>query len=94
MTFLLGGSSDIKISIAKNEKNNELWHCKYIFQEWEDYKAEIFTKNAKKSILSANSLVTASSDHIRDHDYDCVIDHCLSEEMSILALRENWSVPK
>ena len=67
MTFQRGDSSDIKIPTAENEKNNDLWHCKSIFQ---DYKAETFTLNVKKSIHPANSLLTASCDHIHDHDYD------------------------
>ena len=40
-------SSDTASTFFKNVKSIE------------DYKAEIFTLNAKKSILSANSLVTA-----------------------------------
>ena len=55
----------------------------------QDYKAEIFTLNAKKSILSAKSLVTASCNHNHDHDYDYVLDHYLTKEMSILASRGN-----
>ena len=88
MTFQRGGSSDIKITTAENEKNNDLWHCKSICQEnytTGDYKAETFTMKLKKSILSANSLVTVSCDHNHDHDYDYVFDHCLSKEMSVLA---------
>ena len=39
-----------------------------------DYKAETSTLNMKKSILSANSLVTASCDHNHDHNFDYVFD--------------------
>ena len=54
-----------------------------------DYKAETSTLNMKKSILSANSLVTVSCDHNHDHDYDYVFDHCLTKEMNFLASRAN-----
>ena len=48
----------------------------------QDYKAETSTLNMKKSILSANSLMTASCDHSHDHDCYYVFDHCLTKEMS------------
>ena len=54
-----------------------------------DYKAETSTLNMKKSILSANSLMTTSCDHSHDHDCDYVFGHCLTKDTSILASRAN-----